>query len=162
MADTLLEANQAAHQARAAGADQLNHAVLAQIRNHYLGALAKGRTDNHKQHSTLAGQGRQLIQRFTRYEDMILRFTVDLTLPFTNNCAERAVRPVKVHNAPLAEVGAPCKDSSTSRSCTPTSTPPPNGASTNSKHYANYSPPAHGYHQPSHPAEQLRVSGYVP
>src|SRR5207253_1803863 len=42
MADTLLEANQAAHQARAAGADRLDPAVLKQIRNHYLGALAKG------------------------------------------------------------------------------------------------------------------------
>ena len=27
---------------------------------------------------------------------MILRFTVDLSVPFTNNEAERAVRPVKI------------------------------------------------------------------
>jgi transposase len=96
MADTLLEANHAAHSARAAGADQLAPDVLAQIRNHYLGALAKGRTDNQHQRSTLAAQARRLIRRFTRYEDMILRFAVDLTVPFTNNCAERAVRPIKV------------------------------------------------------------------
>jgi transposase len=96
MADTLLEANHAAHQARAADAAQLGQVVLAQIRNHYLGALAKGRTDNHDHRSTLATQARRLIRRFTRYEDMILRFAVDLTVPFTNNCAERAVRPVKV------------------------------------------------------------------
>lgn len=96
MADTLLEANQAAHQARATGTDQLAPAVLAQIRNHYRGALAQGRTDNHSQSGSLAAQARRLIRRFTRYEDMILRFAVDLTVPFTNNCAERAVRPVKV------------------------------------------------------------------
>jgi transposase len=96
MADTLLEASHAAHQARAAGADHLAPDVLTQIRNHYLGALAKGRTDNHNHRSTLAAQARRLIRRFTRYEDMILRFAVDLTVPFTNNCAERAVRPVKV------------------------------------------------------------------
>jgi transposase len=96
MADTLLEANQAAHQTRAAGGDQLAPAVLTQIRNHYLGALAKGRTDNHGHRHTLAAQARKLIRRFTRYEDLILRFAVDLTVPFTNNCAERAVRPVKV------------------------------------------------------------------
>ena len=54
MADTLLEANQAAHQARAAGVDQLDPVVLAQIRNHYLGALAKGITDNQGHRSTLA------------------------------------------------------------------------------------------------------------
>jgi transposase len=96
MADTLLEAHQAAHQARAVGAEALDPAVLTQIRNHYLGAIAKGRTDNHGHRSTLAAQARRLIRRFTRYEDMILRFAVDLTVPFTNNCAERAVRPVKV------------------------------------------------------------------
>jgi transposase len=96
MADTLLEANQAAHQTRTAGANQLDPVALTQIRNHYLGALAKGRTDNHDHRSALAVQARRLIRRFTRYEDMILRFAVDLTVPFTNNCAERAVRPVKV------------------------------------------------------------------
>ncbi len=70
MADTLLEANQAAHQARTVGADRLDQVVLTQIRNHYLGALAKGRTDNHGQRGTLAAQARRLIRRFTRYEDM--------------------------------------------------------------------------------------------
>ncbi len=95
MADILLQANQAAHQTRAVGAERLDAAVLTQIRNHYLGALAKGRTDNQHQRSTLVIQARRLIRRFTRYEDMILRFAVDLTVPFTN-CAERAVRPVKL------------------------------------------------------------------
>lgn len=96
MADTLLEANQAAHHARATGADQLDPVVLKRIRNHYLGAIAKGTTDNHGQPGDLATQARTLIRRFIRYEDMILRFAVDLTVPFTNNVAERSVRPVKV------------------------------------------------------------------
>jgi transposase len=96
MADTLLEANQAAHHARAAGADRLEQATLKQIRNHYLGALAKGATDNHDQPGALAAEARTLIRRFTRYENMILRFATDLATPFTNNVAERAVRPVKV------------------------------------------------------------------
>ncbi len=61
-----------------------------------LGALAKGTTDNRSHRSALAVQARRLIRRFTRYEDMILRFAVDLTVPFTNNCADRAVRSVKV------------------------------------------------------------------
>ena len=69
---------------------------LKQIRNHYLGALAKGTTDNHDQRGTLAADARTLIRRFTRYEDMILRFATDLATPFTNNVAERSVRPVKV------------------------------------------------------------------
>ncbi len=90
-----LEANQAAQQARAAGADRLDQALLNQIRNHYLGALAKGRTDNHGHRGTLATQARRLIRRFTRYEDMILRFAVDLTVPFTNY-ADVRVMPMVV------------------------------------------------------------------
>ncbi len=96
MANTLLEANQAAHHARATSAERLDAVVLTQIRNHYLGALAQGKTDNHDHRGTLAAQARKLIRRFTRYEDMIPHFAVDLTVPFTNNCAERAVRPIKV------------------------------------------------------------------
>ena len=65
MADTLLEANHAAHQTRTACADQLDPVALTQIRDHYLGALAKGTTDNHGHRSTLAAQARRLIRRFT-------------------------------------------------------------------------------------------------
>ena len=75
--------------------ETLDDAVLARIRNHYHGALARGRADNQGKRSTLAAQARTLIARFTRFEDMILRFATDL-VPFTNNEAERAVRPVKV------------------------------------------------------------------
>ena len=80
MATTLLEANQVTHHARATGAETLDQEILTQIRNHYLGALAKGRTDNHDHRGTLAAQARGLIRRFTRYQDMILRFAVDLTV----------------------------------------------------------------------------------
>jgi transposase len=96
MATTLTDANHAAHQARERGADRLDDATLKQIRNHYLGALARGETDNHGKQSKLAGKARTLIRRFRRYEDMILRFATDLSVPFTNNEAERACRPVKV------------------------------------------------------------------
>jgi len=96
MATTLLEANQAAHQAREHGCDRLDQATLARIRNQYLGALAKGSTDNQGQRTRLADKARTLIARFRRYEDMILRFATDLTVPFTNNEAERALRPVKI------------------------------------------------------------------
>ncbi len=78
MADTLLEAHHAADQARARGAEALDAPVLARIRNHYHGALARGRADNQANRSTLAAQARTLIARFTRFEDMILRFATDL------------------------------------------------------------------------------------
>ncbi len=96
MATTLTDANRAAHQARERGADRLDDATLTQIRNHYLGALARGDTDNQREHTTLAAKARTLISRFRRFEDMILRFATDLSVPFTNNEAERSCRPVKV------------------------------------------------------------------
>jgi transposase len=96
MANTLIEAHHAARLARDRGADALDTATLATIRNHYLGALARGRDDNHDTRGTLATDARTLIRRFHRFEDMILRFVTDLAVPFTNNVAERAVRPVKV------------------------------------------------------------------
>lgn len=96
MASTLTDANRAAHQARDRGLDCLDDAVLTQIRNHYLGALAHGEAENQGQHTKLADKARTLIKRFRRFEDMILRFAADLSVPFTNNEAERSCRPVKV------------------------------------------------------------------
>lgn len=96
MATTLLEANHSACQVRASGAEKLDDETLHRIRNHYLGALARGDTDNQGEHGALADRARTLISRFRRFEDMILRFTVDLSVPFTNNEAERACRPVKI------------------------------------------------------------------
>jgi transposase len=96
MANTLTDANQAAIAARQRGADHLDPTTLRNIRNYYRGALARGDTDNRGEQTALAGKARTLITRFRRFEDMILRFAVDLSVPFTNNAAERAVRPVKV------------------------------------------------------------------
>src|SRR5664279_4993132 len=70
--------------------------ILATLINHYLGALAKGNSDNLGLRSELAGRARTLIRRFRRYQDMILRFATDLAVSWTNNQAERDVRPVKI------------------------------------------------------------------
>lgn len=51
MANTLLEANHTAGQARASGAQKLDTETLRLIRNHYLGALARGDIDNQGEHS---------------------------------------------------------------------------------------------------------------
>jgi transposase len=96
MADTLLDAHHAALTARDRGADRLDETVLSRLRSAYHGAIARGRTDNTTTHGPLADRANALISRFSRYEDMILRFATDLTIPFTNNEAERAVRPVKI------------------------------------------------------------------
>jgi transposase len=96
MATVLTDANRAAHAARERGAERLDEATLRQIRNHYRGALARGGTDNQTERSSLTDKARTLITRFRRYEDMILRFATDLSVPFTNNEAERSCRPVKI------------------------------------------------------------------
>ncbi len=96
MATTLLDAHHTACDVRDAGHGALTPEVVARVRNHYRGALARGEADNQGDRSSLAKDARTLIRRMRREEDMILRFVVDLTVPFSNNQAERDVRPVKV------------------------------------------------------------------
>ena len=96
MVTCLLDAHAAATLARQTGAQALDPQMLARIRNHYHGAIAHGRDENRGRDTTLAAQARTLITRFQKFEDMILRFATDILVPFTNNEAERAVRPVKI------------------------------------------------------------------
>ena len=96
MATTLTEANTAAAAARAAGQTTLDPQILATICNHYRGATALGISTNSARAGPLAADALTLARRFRTHEDMILRFVVDLTVPFTNNQAERDIRPVKV------------------------------------------------------------------
>jgi transposase len=96
MGNTLILANKTACQARAQGRDQLTATELTHVRSRYLGALARGLEENQSSHSRLAKAARTLIRRFQKHEAMILRFCSDLRVPFTNNVAERDVRPAKV------------------------------------------------------------------
>jgi transposase len=149
MANTLLDAHHTAHTARAAGADSLDPATLVRIRNLYRGALARGQSDNKGKRSQLATDARTLIRRFRRYEDMILRFATNLTVPFTNNTAERAVRPVKVQQRTSGGAWRTLQglvDFAIVQSYLDTAT---KWASTNSTPSTNSSPPEPGYHQHS-------------
>ncbi len=97
MADTLLEAHRIAVAARAEGRDDLSADELRTIDRLYTGALARARTDNlTSDRSVLAGHARTLATRFETHRKIILRFTTNLAVGFTNNVAERQVRPVKV------------------------------------------------------------------
>jgi transposase len=96
MATTLTEALQAASNARDAGAPQLDPAQLASLRSAYAGAIARMRADNQPGRTDLQQRGLRLANRFDTHREMILRFVHDLSVPFTNNAAEREVRPVKV------------------------------------------------------------------
>jgi transposase len=96
MASTLTGAHHTAQTARAAGHDALDPEQLATIRNHYRGAAELGITTNSARAGPLAADALTLARRFRNHEDMILRFVVDLAVPWTNNQAERDVRPVKI------------------------------------------------------------------
>jgi transposase len=97
MADTLLQAHRIAAAARAQGRDELSAEELRTIDRLYTGALARARLDNPTNDcSILAGHARTLAARFDTHRKVILRFTTNLAVGFTNNLAERQVRPVKV------------------------------------------------------------------
>lgn len=96
MATTLTEALQAAGDARDAGAPQLDPAQLAWLGSAYAGAIARMRADNQPGRTELQQRGLRLAERFEVHREMILRFVHDLSVPFTNNAAEREIRPVKV------------------------------------------------------------------
>ena len=96
MVNTLLLANATAHAARAAGHATLTNVELATIRSRYAGAIARGRDENITGRDPLHAQARTLLRRFARHRDMILRFTVNLDVPFTNNTAELPARSVKI------------------------------------------------------------------
>jgi transposase len=96
MVRTLLRGNALAHSARSAQRDALTDAELASLRSWYHGAIAQGWMENDTGTDPLHEQARVLLRRFERHEDMILRFTVNLHVPFTNNTAELPARAVKV------------------------------------------------------------------
>ena len=96
MVNTLLLANDTAHAARAEGRAALTDTELSTIRSRYAGAIARGRQENTRGSDPLHEQARTLLRRFRRHRDMILRFTVNLDVSFTNNTAELPARSVKV------------------------------------------------------------------
>jgi transposase len=96
MVNTLLLANDTAHTARAEHRAALTDTELSTIRSRYAGAIARGRQENTHGSDPLHQQARTLLRRFQRHRDMILRFTVNLDVSFTNNTAELPARSVKV------------------------------------------------------------------
>src|SRR5262249_56557518 len=87
---------QATTAAGAAGKTELAPDQAKALRSAYAGAIARIRTDNAPGRTPTQQRGLTLAQRFDTHREMILRFLADLAVPFTNNAAEREVRPVKV------------------------------------------------------------------
>src|SRR5262249_24098276 len=97
MAGLLTEARDAAAAARAAGQTALGAAVLDDLVTRYRDLAAAGLTANLYRRTATADDARRLARRFRDYEDMILRFATHPALDiFSNNEAERTIRPTKV------------------------------------------------------------------
>jgi transposase len=97
MAGLLIEARDAARDARASGKKALDPDVLGDLVDRYRAVAASGLAANVYRRTATAKDARRITRRFIRHEDMILRFITrpDLDI-FTNNEAERTIRPVKV------------------------------------------------------------------
>jgi transposase len=97
MAALLIEARDSARAARAEGKKALGQDVLDSVTSRYRAIAQDGLARNCYRHTATADDACRIARRFMRHEDMILRFVTrpDLDI-FSNNEAERTIRPVKV------------------------------------------------------------------
>jgi len=96
-AAALLDAKAAVDKARAAGATTLDADLLAGLRARYDHAVAWGITTNqHRDWPTGRHPGHTLATRLQTRATQVWRFTIDFTVPFTNNPCEQPQRMVKL------------------------------------------------------------------
>ena len=97
MASLLIEASDAAAATRQAGQSTLAATVLEDLVSRYRALAAAGLAAHLYRRSATAKDARRIARRFRAFEDLILRFAThpDLDI-FSNNEAERTIRPVKV------------------------------------------------------------------
>ena len=96
----LREANTAITQAKADGHDQLDPALLADLRTRYDTAVAWGITTNrHRTWEKGNHPGYTLAKRLADKADQVFTFTRNLAVPWTNNPSEQALKGPKRHQA---------------------------------------------------------------
>lgn len=100
--EVLRAANRAAHQARALGHQMLPAQDLTQLAARYDELITTGWTANPrppptgKRGAPRLGPTGSLLRRLDQRREEVLRFATDLTVPFTNNQAERDLRMAKL------------------------------------------------------------------
>jgi transposase len=99
LARILEQLNTAVAAAKDAGRDRLDPAVLAGWHTRIDEILALGRAQNPEPDGGWPAKrpvAVNLLDRFETHRTEFLRFATDFRVPFTNNAAEQAVRPVKI------------------------------------------------------------------
>lgn len=91
----LLDLAQAAHTARDQGMNAIPDHILTPVLDRWNNAIRVGLADNPRVPGRKQSKTRNLLQRLRDREAQVLRFAHDLTVPFTNNQAERDLRPTK-------------------------------------------------------------------
>lgn len=102
MIKLLVEINTAVNHAKTAGKPALPARQLTGYRRRYRNLI----TDGHQAHPPPAPTGKQgrpklgaagaLLRRLDRYQDDVLRFATNFTVPFDNNQAERDIRMIRL------------------------------------------------------------------
>jgi transposase len=99
----LLGLKQSVEEELSKGNQALDAGVFAAYQQRYCKVMEQGCTEHplpHKRSLTMGrvakSKSRNLWERFDRYADEMLRFAMDLSLPFTNNVAEQALRMMRV------------------------------------------------------------------
>lgn len=93
--DAFYELNTAAHRARKANLIQIPPDVLDPLLYRWKRALLCGLADNPRRPGVKQSKTRNLLSRLTSRDEQVLLFARDLRVAFTNNLAERDLRPAK-------------------------------------------------------------------
>lgn len=104
MIDLLLEMKQSVEHAQACGQSELDRLTRLRLRERYEELVAAGYAANpYQPPPQLPGKrrhrqspARNLLDRLSKHQEQVLRFTEDFMVPFDNNQAERDIRMAKV------------------------------------------------------------------
>ena len=97
--EVLIEAKEKVEKAKELKLNSLSEKEIAEIKNKYLNALDKWDKEHNKKSAgknlEYYKESRRLKTRLREFVDDHLRFLGDFRIPFTNNLAERGLRPIK-------------------------------------------------------------------